>query len=52
MAKLLGQRSGTAWAGRTGEHKHRVFPSLLQLLLATTCSLEEKLENVLPLLQC
>ena len=24
MAKLLGQRSGTAWAGWTGEHKHRV----------------------------
>ena len=23
MAKLLGPRSGTAWAGRTGEHKHR-----------------------------
>ena len=25
MAKLLGTRSGTAWAGRTGEHKHRAF---------------------------
>ena len=23
MPKLMGQRSGTAWAGRTGEHKHR-----------------------------
>ena len=22
MAKLLGQHSGTAWAGRTGEHEH------------------------------
>ena len=30
MAKLLGPRSGTAWAGRTGEHKHRAFPSQRQ----------------------
>ena len=34
MAKLLGPRSGTACAGRTGEHKLRAFPSRLQLLLA------------------
>ena len=27
MAKLLGPHSGTAWAGRSGEHKHRAFPS-------------------------
>ena len=33
-AKLLGPRSGTAWAGRTGEHKHRAFPSRRQSLLA------------------
>ena len=26
MAKLLGPRSGTAWAGRMGKHKHRAFP--------------------------
>ena len=29
MAKLFGPCSGTAWAGRTGKHKHRAFPSLL-----------------------
>ena len=34
MAQLLGQRSCNAWAGLTGKHKHRVFPSWLQLLLA------------------
>ena len=38
----------TAWAGLTGKHKYRVFPSWLQSLLAGTDSLEE---NVLPLLQ-
>ena len=48
MAKLLGQRSGTAWAGRTGEIKHRAFPSQRQSLRAATCSLEE---NLLPLLR-
>ena len=47
-AKLLGQCSGTAWAGLTGEHKHRGFPSLLQSLRASTGSLEE---NMLPILQ-
>ena len=47
MAKLLGQCSSTVWAGLTGKHKHREYPSLLQSLLATTGSLEEK---VLPLL--
>ena len=47
MAKLLGLRSGTAWAGRTGEHKHKVFPSRRQSLRAATGSFEE---NVLPLL--
>ena len=36
MAKLLGQHLGTAWAGLMGKHKYRVFPSLLQLLLAAT----------------
>ena len=48
MAKLLGQLSGTAWAGLTGKHKleHRGFQSLLQLLQAVTGSLEE---NMLPL---
>ena len=30
MAELLGPRSGTAWAGWTGKHKHRVFPSQQQ----------------------
>ena len=48
MAKLLGQRSGTAGAGRTGKHKHRAFPSWRQSLQAATGSLEE---NVLPLLR-
>ena len=47
MAKLLEKCSGTAWAGLRGEHKHRVFPSLLQLLLATTGSLDS---NMIPLL--
>ena len=47
MAKLLGPRSGTAGAGRTGEHKHRAFPSRQQSLRAATGSLEE---NMLPLL--
>ena len=46
-AELLGQHSGTAWAGWTGKHKHRVFPCLLQSLQAVTASLQEK---VLPLL--
>ena len=39
-----------AWAGQEDnldKHKHKVFPSLQQLLLATTGLLEEK---VLPLL--
>ena len=50
MAKLFGQRSSTAWAGLTGEHtdKYSAVPSLLQLLLAATSSLQE---DVLPLLQ-
>ena len=41
MAKLLGPRSGTAGASLTGKHKHRVFPSGLQSLLAATGSIEE-----------
>ena len=41
MAKLLGQHSGKVWAGKTSEHKHRVFSSLLQSLLASTGSLKE-----------
>ena len=49
MAKLLRPRSGTAWAGLTGEHKHRAFPILLQSLRAVTGSL---VENMLPLLLC
>ena len=48
MAKLLGPRSCTAWAGLTGEYKHSAFPSRRQSLLAATDSLEE---NMLPLLQ-
>ena len=48
MAKLLGPRSGTVCAGRTGEHKHRAIPSRLQSLRAATGSLEQKL---LPLLR-
>ena len=47
MAKLLGLLSCSACAGRTGEHKHRAFPSRLQSLLAAAGSLEE---NMLPLL--
>ena len=47
-AKLLGQPSGSACQGRTGEHKHRAFPSQWQSLLAATGSLEE---NMLPLLR-
>ena len=42
IAELEGHSSGTAWAGRTGEHKHREFPSQLQLLLAAAGSLEEE----------
>ena len=30
MAEILGQRSGTAWAGRTGKHKHRALQSRVQ----------------------
>ena len=48
MTQLFGQRSYTVWAGQTEKHKQKVFPSLLQLLLAATGSLEEK---VVPLLQ-
>ena len=48
MAKLLRPRSGTAWAGRTGQRKHRAFPSRRQSLRAATGSLEE---NMLPLLR-
>ena len=47
MAKRCGQRSCNAWAGLTGKHKHRAFPSWWQSLLASTGSLEE---NMLPLL--
>ena len=48
--QALGQLSGKAWAGLPvmGQHKHRVFQSLLQSLLAATLSLDE---NMLPLLQ-
>ena len=38
---------GWSLSGRTGEHKHRAFPSQLQSQLAATSSLEE---NMLPLL--
>ena len=49
MAKLLGPCFCTAWAGLTGEHKHRMFPSLQQQSLQAATSLLE--ENVLPLLR-
>ena len=45
MAKLPGPRSGTAWAGRTGENKRTAFQSQ-PALLAMTGSIEE---SVLPL---
>ena len=50
MVKLLGQRSSTAWAGRTGEHKgcFQVGCSRWGAVRATTGYLEE---NVLPLLR-
>ena len=50
IAKLLEQRSGTAWAGWPGEVKHREFLSQWQSLrdTAATGLLEE---NMLPLLQ-
>ena len=48
MAKLMGQLSCTACAGRTGEHKHMALLSWQQLLLAATGSPEE---NMLPLLR-
>ena len=41
MAELLGQRSSTAWAGRTGDRKLRAFPSRRQSLRAATGSLEQ-----------
>ena len=47
MAKLLWQRFGIAWAGQTSKHQHWAFPSLLQLLLAATGSLEEKVRLLL-----
>ena len=46
-AKLLGQRSGTAWVGQVGEHKHRAFPSRRQSLRAATGSLEENVPSLL-----
>ena len=36
ISELLGQRSGTAWSGRTGEHPHRAFLSRQQSLLAAS----------------
>ena len=48
MGELLGPRSSNAWAGRTREHKHKVFPSWRQSLRAATGSLEQ---NMLPLLR-
>ena len=41
MAKLLGQRSGTALEGQTAKHKHRAFTSQWKALLAMTCSLQK-----------
>ena len=38
-AKLLGQRSGRAWAEWTGKNKHRVFLSQWQSLPAATGSI-------------
>ena len=38
MAELLEACSGTALAGLTGKHKHSMFPSLWQSLLAATFS--------------
>ena len=49
-AKLLGQLSGSACAGRTGEHKHRAFPSRRQSLRAATGLLKENI-MMLPLLR-
>ena len=37
--QALGALSGSACEGRTGEHKHRAFPSRRQLLRAATGSL-------------
>ena len=48
LEHCLSAKSGTALAGWMGKHKHKVFPSQLQSLLAMTGSLEEKLS---PLLQ-
>ena len=45
MAKLLGPRSGIAWAGWTGKNKHSAFSSWLQLVLATTGSLSFSLSE-------
>ena len=39
--ELLGQCSCTTWACLTGEHKHKVFPSWWQQLLAATGLLKE-----------
>ena len=47
-AKLFGPLFCYACAGRTGEHKHRAFPSLQLSLRAATGSLEK---NMLPLLR-
>ena len=41
LSGLLGQLSGSACAGLTGEHKHREFLSQLQSLRVVTCSLEK-----------
>ena len=42
MVELLGQHFSIAWAGQTGQHKHRVSPSLQQSLLAATSHLRKK----------
>ena len=39
MTQRLGPRSSRAWAGLTGKHKHKVFASQRQSLLAATGSL-------------
>ena len=42
MAELLGQLSGTSFAGQTGNSKHTAFTSWWQSLLAATAHLRKK----------
>ena len=47
MAKLLGQSSGTAWAGGTGEHKHNHNTQNIFTKPFIACQALPLLENII-----